>query len=120
MRRSFVTLVTSDAYTIGVEALAYSLLRVHAAFPLLVLHTPQVSATAAARLARFFAALAPRLRVSLACVDDIPAPHAASAHVAGWVNSGYTKLRVFALAQFDQVVYIDADAVVLENVDEVR
>lgn len=119
-RRTYVTLLTSDAYAMGVEALAYSLVRVRAAAPLLVLYTPQVSAAVAAQLARFFALLTPRLQVTMARVEDIPSPHAAAAHVAGWVNSGYTKLRVFALEQFEVVVYIDADAVVLDNVDEVR
>lgn len=32
---------------------------------------------------------------------------------------GYTKLRVWGLIQFRRVVYIDADALVMEDLDEV-
>lgn len=33
---------------------------------------------------------------------------------------GYTKLRVWGLIQFRRVVYIDADALVMEDLDEVN
>lgn len=51
-------------------------------------------------------------------VDPIPNPNT-SVHVDGWVNAGYTKLQLWGLTQFKKVVYIDADCLVQENVDEV-
>ena len=45
-------------------------------------------------------------------------PHAKKSHVEGWVNSGYTKLQIWNLVDYDKVVYIDADTLVLQNVDE--
>ena len=33
---------------------------------------------------------------------------------------GYTKLHLWRLTQYSKLVYIDADAIVLRNVDEVR
>ncbi|GLE09141.1 hypothetical protein PINS_up020732 [Pythium insidiosum] len=122
MARAYVTLLTSDAFSIGVEALAYSLFRTRPRYPLVVLHTPQVSAACCAKLERFFGALQSQLPVSLRCVPDIGIPEltpAGSVHVAGWVNSGYSKLHVFALEEFEKIVYIDADCLVLENVDDV-
>ena len=41
-------------------------------------------------------------------------------HPASWVAPGYTKLHLWNLTQFSKVVYIDADAIVTRNVDEVR
>ena len=51
-------------------------------------------------------------------MDPIPNPNT-SVHVDGWVNAGYTKLQLWGLTQFKKVVYIDADCLVQENVDEV-
>lgn len=122
-RKVYATLLTSDAYAMGVEALVYSLLRVHARFPVVVLYTPQVTQPTLDKLTRFFRGFETRLRVALTHVDDIAIPdavmHARETHVPGWVNSGYTKLHIFAMEQYDAIVYIDADAVVLENIDEV-
>ncbi|GAB9468708.1 putative Glycosyltransferase [Globisporangium polare] len=120
--KTYATLVTSDAYAMGVEALVYSLLKVRARFPVLVLYTPQVTQPAVDKLTRFFHTFATRLEVQMTRVDDIGIPSQVTdtraVHVAGWVNSGYTKLHIFRLEQFETIVYIDADAVVLENVDE--
>jgi alpha-N-acetylglucosamine transferase len=121
-RRVYVTLITSDAYSMGVEALAYSLFKTHAQYPLVVLHTPQVSRACTDKLARFSTSLASRLRITLRCVPDIGIPEltgAENVHVPGWVNSGYSKLHIFAMEEFEKIVYIDADAIVLDNVDEV-
>lgn len=119
----YATLLTSDAYAMGVEALVYSLLKVHARFPIVVLYTPQVTQQAVDRLARFFSSFTTKLSVQMTRVDDIGIPSQVTdtraVHVAGWVNSGYTKLHIFRMEQFETIVYIDADAVVLENVDEV-
>eukprot|EP00939_MAST-03C_sp_MAST-3C-sp1_P000798 g798.t1 len=47
----------------------------------------------------------------------IPNPSATS-HVEGWINSGYTKLHIWNFVEYSKIVYIDADALVLEGVDE--
>ena len=39
-------------------------------------------------------------------------------HVPGWVNSGYTKLRVWGLTEYARVVYLDADALALAPLGE--
>ena len=50
-------------------------------------------------------------------VEPIANPNS-DVHVEGWVNSGYTKLHIWDMTEYDKVVYIDADVLVLENVDE--
>ena len=127
---TYATLLTSDSFLPGVQALAYSLHK-HSQVPLLVLVTPQVRKHTRVQLHRL-----PLCSVSE--VRAIPNPHAASVHVEGWVNSGtyccttmhlaarayvqcsagYTKLHIWNLTSFSRVVYIDADAVVLSNVDD--
>ncbi len=42
-------------------------------------------------------------RVVLLRVDAIPNPHSKTSHVEGWINSGFTKLRLWQLTVFDKV-----------------
>ena len=107
----YVTLLTSDSFLIAVQVLAYSLKRVNSQYGLVVMVSSQVSSHVCEQLRR-------EDGIQLIQVTDIPSPGANESHVPGWINSGYTKLHVFNLIQFSKVVYIDADCLVLENVDE--
>ncbi|CAN0455495.1 unnamed protein product, partial [Ascophyllum nodosum] len=52
-------------------------------------------------------------------VDPIAMPVREQAgHVPSWAEVGYTKLRIWGLTQYKRVVYIDADALVMDTVDE--
>lgn len=81
---------------------------------LVVLVTPEIGAQARRKLA----AAAPGRRVLVREVNPIPNPHSHVCHVEGWVNAGFTKLHVWDLDEYETVVYVDADALVLECVDE--
>lgn len=63
-------------------------------------------------------------RIKLKRVDAIPIPaynaDPPEAHVTSWLNSAYTKLHIFGLKEYQKIVYIDADALILTNIDEVR
>lgn len=76
---------------------------------MLLLHTNAVSKHVLARLGQD-----PIL--TLRRVEPIASPY--STDVAAWENSALTKLRLWEQTDFDQVVYIDADCLVLEPVDE--
>jgi alpha-N-acetylglucosamine transferase len=39
-------------------------------------------------------------------------------HVDSWNAVGYTKLNLWNLTQYDKIVYINADAIAVRNVDE--
>lgn len=91
--------------------LGWSLRRHCGPRPLVCLVTTQVGAHARVRLAKRFDRTVE--------VEPIANPNA-DVHVEGWVNSGYTKLHVFGLTDYDKVVYIDADCLVRANVDHVR
>eukprot|EP00929_Paragymnodinium_shiwhaense_P038165 TRINITY_DN20218_c0_g2_i1.p1 TRINITY_DN20218_c0_g2~~TRINITY_DN20218_c0_g2_i1.p1 ORF type:complete len:293 (-),score=58.98 TRINITY_DN20218_c0_g2_i1:92-901(-) len=104
----YATLLTSDDFLMPVQALAASLRATGTDKKLLVLHTDQVSKGVVGRLTG--AQLEPRL------VEAIPNPH--KTNVAGWVNSGFTKLRLWEQDDFEKIVYVDADCIVMETVEE--
>ena len=54
---------------------------------------------------------------SMVEVDSIMCPYKGG-HEASWTNSELTKLHVWNLIQFRKIVYVDADVLILENIDE--
>ena len=110
-REAYASLLTNDDYLPGAEVLLHSLRASGTTRPRVVLVTPAVSARARSKLARRGA--------DVREVAPIASPHAARPDQAGkcWADSGYTKLQVWALDDFDVVLYVDVDAVVCENVD---
>ncbi|KAH9195776.1 hypothetical protein AeNC1_002239 [Aphanomyces euteiches] len=111
--KTFATLVTSDDFVIGVQVLAYSLRKHGAKYPLIVLYTNQLSPCGVQKLQQIYPST-----TTIRLVEALPNPNV-HVHVPGWINSGYTKLHVFNLVEFSTVFYIDSDAFVLANVDEV-
>jgi len=77
---AYVTLLTSDSFLPGVQALAHTLHK-HSRIPLVIMATAQVKKHTRVQLRRL-------LLCSLLEVEAIPNPHADSVHVDGWVNSG--------------------------------
>lgn len=120
MRRAFVTLVTNEAYVLAAAVLASSMRRVNTTFPIVALLTD-----ALARDDAVMRQLAAAGFDYVLVVEPIANP----AH--GVRNGGgeseqrlqahkldvFTKLRVFALTAFEQLFFLDADCVVLRNID---
>ena len=40
-------------------------------------------------------------------------------HTASWTQSAYLKLNIWSLTMFEQIVYLDADTLIVESVDDV-
>ncbi|CAE8604628.1 unnamed protein product, partial [Polarella glacialis] len=106
---AYASLITSDDFLMPVQALVASLRATGTQLPVLLLHTDQVSTGVLARLQ-----VLPGLE--LRRVEVIPTPH--KTDVPGWVNSGFTKLQLWAQSDFAKLVYVDADCLVLEDIDE--
>jgi alpha-N-acetylglucosamine transferase len=121
-RRAFVTLVTNDAYVLAAAVLARSLRLVNTSLPIVAL--------VSADLARNVAVLE-RLAVAgfdyavvVATVDN-PAHASPLAETRGkkadrvqdHKRDVFTKLRVFALTAYEQILFVDADCVVRRNID---
>lgn len=124
--RAYVTLVTNDDFALGAKALLRSLLLSGTAADLAVLHTGGVSEAALTALDAFGARL---VRTDLLPTSEgFNAVHARAAlHARAPFSKGgkpafhtpldnFVKLRLWQL-DYDRVVFLDADTLVLRNID---
>ncbi len=128
LKRAFVTLVTNGDYAKGATALARSIVRTGTAADIVVLHT---AAVPQADLGPLVA-----LRCILIGVDHLPLSdsfnerhardnlHGAAPFTKGRKPSFHTpldnfcKLRLWQLKEYQKIVFLDADALVLRNIDK--
>jgi len=124
---AYVTLVTNTDYTMGATALARSIRRTNTSADIVVLHTGAVGADDLLSLEALGCRLVP--------VDHLPLSDAFNArhtrgnlHAAAPFTKGrkpafhspldnFCKLRLWQLIEYERCVFIDADALVLKNVD---
>ncbi len=109
-KHAYVTMATGgDAYVPGVEALGQSLLATGTKIPRVCMVTPDVSAGARAQLEAqgWF----------LRDVEPISAPMTGELLFARFASS-FVKLRAFQLVEYDKVVFLDADTIVVQSIDE--
>ena len=112
MKQAYVSLMCGgDAYEPGVETLGRSLRATGSNVPLVLLVTPDVSSAARARLATA-AGWDPRL------IEPIANPSGDGELLYARFRNTYTKLRAFGLEDIEKVVFLDADTLVLQNIDE--
>ena len=126
--RAFVTLVTNADYAMGATALVRSIIRTGSTADIVVLHTGGVTAEALAPLTG--------LKCRLVEVEHLPLSdtfnerharkniHGAAPFTKGRKPDFHTpldnfcKLRLWQLAEYRTCVFIDADALVLRNIDK--
>ncbi|KAJ1657483.1 glycogenin glucosyltransferase [Dispira simplex] len=113
MTYAYVTLVTSEPYVAGALALAQSLRITQTPHKLVCLVTPPLVATAgfAQLLATFD---------SVVTVAERNSMDADSLQLLGRPDLGvtWTKLEVWRLTEYQKVVFLDADTLVLRNIDD--
>ncbi|MBR0558176.1 glycosyl transferase [Ciceribacter sp. L1K23] len=127
-RQAFVTLVTNDDYVMGAMALVHSLLRTNTRADIVVLYTAGVREDALAPLVALGCRL---MEVELLPLSDgFNERHArGSLHAAAPFSKGrkpafhspldnFCKMRLWQLVDYETCVFIDADAIVLRNVDK--
>lgn len=110
-RQAYVTMVCGgDAYVPGVEVLGRSLAATGSRERRIALVTPDVSAAARSRLEA----------ESWETVDTefLGSPSREAEAVFPRFRNTFSKLRAFGLAEFDKIVLLDADTVVLRNIDD--
>ncbi|XP_048349581.1 glycogenin-2 isoform X2 [Sphaerodactylus townsendi] len=110
--QAFVTLGTNDAYCKGALVLGQSLRKHRTSRMLAVLTTPQVSKAMRAALSNMFDAVVD--------VDEIDSKDAMCLALLKRPELGvtFTKFHCWTLTQFSKCVFLDADTLVLCNVDE--
>jgi len=109
---AFVTLATNDPYALGALVLCHSLKEAGSAHSIVCLITDGVSQEMISRLETTF-----DLVVSVAQIDSndremlelLRRPE---------LGVTLTKLHVWRLTQFNKVVFLDADTLVLQNIDD--
>lgn len=108
---AWVTLLTQPGYLPGVEALARSLRASGSQWPLVVMVTATIDA-----------ATRQQLREQACVVHEVPVigPNPALAH--RYANARFaevwSKLAVWTLTGYERVVFLDADMLVIKNMDE--
>lgn len=111
MRTAYVTtLCNGGGYVPGVEALGKSLDMTGTRHPKVVLHTSDVPMEAMDRLAD--------QGWQLHEVDRIANPSPTSGLLFERFGSVFTKLRAWQFTEFDKVVLMDADMLVIRNIDD--
>ena len=113
---SYITLLTNDSYVYGVALLVESMQRVKTKYPLHVLVIDEVHAATLEIL--------DQLGVTYEYVDVIPTPQDIYEHnlayqaatAATWRNC-WTKFHIFNQTQFDKIIFLDADLMILKNLD---
>ncbi|MCJ1411467.1 hypothetical protein MMC19_005556 [Ptychographa xylographoides] len=116
-KRAYATLLTRPSYLPGVLILAHTLLRHQTAHPLLVLTTPSLP-TSCHRALELESARTPLLRI-VPVEPLLPGAHHEITLIAARFEDTWSKLRVFELAHWDAIVFLDADIMLRRNMDEV-
>jgi len=113
---SYVSLLTDDSYVYGIALLVKSLSKVKAKYPLHVLVTEDVSLPTLEMLRQ--------LRVTYEIVEKIPISKelndynfAVNKKRAGIWKYCWTKFKIFDLTQFEKIIFLDADVMILKNID---
>jgi len=119
---AYVTLLTDDSYFPGVSVLAKSLKATRTIYPFVLMLGVDVSQATEIRLK---AMCDLTIRVSnIACpyasVSSTQPSSSSSSSSSGscWENAELTKLHIWNLTQYRKLVYLDADTLVMENIDE--
>jgi alpha-N-acetylglucosamine transferase len=106
---SYVTVLATDSYLEGVLVLYYSLLQQKTQYPFLVLTTPNLHDQTYQALNRH--------GISYRSIEPITLAHQLPDRKKHWQWT-YSKLQIFKQTQFAKLVYLDADMLVCQNIDE--
>ncbi|XP_072307481.1 glycogenin-2 [Eucyclogobius newberryi] len=112
VREAFVTLATTDSYSKGAVVVAKSLRRHGTTRSIIVMVTPNVSNTAKSALSEVFD--------EVIIVDLLDSEDYLRLSLLGRPELGvtFTKIHCWTLVQFSKCVFLDADTLVVSNVDD--
>ncbi|CAI9303225.1 unnamed protein product [Lactuca saligna] len=107
-REAYVTVLhSSETYVCGAISLAQSILQTNSTKDLLLLADDSISQKSLRGLK------AAGWKIKL--IERIRSPHAKK---GAYNEYNYSKLRIWQLIEYDKVIFIDADLIVLKNLDE--
>ena len=105
---SYVSILSTDNYLLGILVLNFSLQKTKPKHPFHVLVTPNLEQTTLNTLELAGIKTIP--------IEPIPNPHNPDKKDRRYYN--YSKLNMWNTTQFQKIVYLDADMVVMHNIDE--
>ena len=110
-REAFVTMVTSDAYVVGALVLAYSLRKAGTSRRLVCMVTSSLAADSVAVLREVY---------EVRFVAPMDSGDAKNLRLLGRPELGptFTKLQLWGFTDLDKVVFLDADMLILKNIDD--
>lgn len=106
---AFVSIITSDDYLPGLLVLHKSLVEANAQYPFLVLITEDISVNTISTLDKSCIPCK-TVKTKINNPTNVDQSHR-------WFPT-YSKLNVFDQTQYDKIVYLDADMLILRNIDE--
>jgi alpha-N-acetylglucosamine transferase len=106
---AFVSIITSDDYLRGLLVLHRSLIDINTQYPFLTLITEDISVDTVSVLDKHHIPYK-IIKTKINNPTDVDQSHR-------WFPT-YSKLNVFDQTQYDKVVYLDADMLILRNIDE--
>jgi inositol 3-alpha-galactosyltransferase len=112
-KRAWVTLLTKTSYLAGAVLLAHSLHKHHSRYPLLILITPDFPSTLLSSLEREAALTNSKIHL----IEHLR-PKQKFDLIDSRFDDTWTKLMVFSLVDCEKLVFLDADMLVLRNMDE--
>ena len=107
MKKAFVTYLGTADFLPGVLALAKSLKK-HNETALIILVTRDIPSDMVSSLTG--------QGHTIKIVEEIPSPFSSKNDIRGF-RFMYTKLNIFGMTEFDKIVYLDADMLVLESIE---
>ena len=112
MKRAYVTLLSSENYLDAVAVLALSLQLVESKYPLVVAITEDI-----------YTAEIRKLLKALKCKIEVIEPlkysnQVIKKNVNKSVLNTASKIQIFDFTYWDKLVYLDADSIVLQNIDD--
>ncbi len=115
IRCSYITVLSTDRYIEGVLVLYYSLRQTQPKYPFLVLTTPNLNDRTYQILNQHGISYRPIAPIVLH--TEVQARQQLQARQQHWQWT-YAKLQIFNQVQFDKLVYLDADMLICQNIDE--
>lgn len=108
MVNSYVSILTTDSYLFGALTLWKSLMSTDPKYPFHLLITPNLSDDTKMLL--------DKSGINCITIDPIKNPILKNKNDRRYYN--YSKLNMWNMVEFEKIVYLDADMVVLHNIDE--
>jgi len=108
MKYSYISILSTDSYLIGALVLYKSLISTNPKYPFNLLVTPNISNESLNILKRN--------NINTIKIEPIKNPILKDPNDRRFYN--YSKLNMWSLIQFDKIVYLDSDMIVMHNIDE--